>query len=179
MTRLPLLLILLLLPAPAFAQPAYDLTCEDVKKVLIVRMEDSWMHIHSPQGFIYTVSFRTRAERKEELQQLVNSSRRHRRDESGIIHYWNALKVTANGKPLQNDVPDIDFNGGGNIGTILFNEQDAFDAARAVWPHGPGRIHRRAAAGRPETRAVAQSPKQKAGAPNGAPAFSFLNSRSG
>lgn len=137
MTRLPLFLILLLLPSAVFAQPTYDLTCEDVKKVLIVSMEDSWMHIHSPQGFIFTVSFRTKAERKEELQQLVNSSRRYSRDESGIFHYWNALKVTANGKPLQNDVPDIDFNGGGNIGTILFNEQDAFDAARAVCPTAP------------------------------------------
>lgn len=138
MTRLPLFLILLLLPATTLAQqPTYDLSCENVKKVLIVRMEASSMHIHSPQGFIFTVSFRTRAERKEELQQLVNSSRRHNRDESGIFHYWNALKVTANGKPLQNDVPDIDFNGGGNIGTILFNEQDAFDAARAVCPTAP------------------------------------------
>lgn len=34
-------------------------------------------------------------------------------------------------------MPDIDFYGGGNIGTILFNEQDAFDAARAVCPTAP------------------------------------------
>lgn len=131
-------LLLLLVPATAFAQqPTYDLTCEDVKKVLIVRMPDGLLDIHSPQGFFYFVSFRTRPERKEQLQQLANSSRRHRRDEQGVFHYWNELKVTANGKPLQNDVPDIDFYGGGNIGTILFNEQDAFDAARAVCPTVP------------------------------------------
>jgi len=132
-----LLILLLLIPSAALAQPTYDLTCNDVKKVLIVRMEDNWLDIRSAQGFIYTVSFRTRAEKKEELQRLVNSSRRHRQDEEGGFHYWNALKVTANGKPLRNDAPQIDFNGGGNIGTILFNEQDAFDAARAVCPTAP------------------------------------------
>jgi hypothetical protein len=137
MKYVPLFLMLLLTPVSAFAQTTYDLTCKDIKKVLIVRMEDNWMGIRSPQGFIYSVSFRARAERKEELQRLVNSSRRHCRDEEGGFHYWNELKVTANGKPLRNDAPEIDFNGGGNIGTILFNEQDAFAAARAVCPTAP------------------------------------------
>lgn len=137
MKRLLLFLLLLLVPASASAQAAYDLSCEDVKKIIIVRMDDSGMDLHSPQGFIYGVSFRTKPEKKEELQRLVNSSRRHTRDEQGVDHYWTALKVTANGKPLQNDAPEIDFNGGGNIGAILFKEQDAYDAARAVCPTAP------------------------------------------
>lgn len=132
-----LLLILLFVPSTAFAQATYDLTCEDVKKVLIVRMPDGLLDIHSPQGFFYFVSFRTRPEKKEQLQQLVNSARRHHKDEQGVFHYWNELKVTANGKPLQNDVPGLNGNGGGNIGIFLFNEQDAYDAARAVCPTAP------------------------------------------
>ncbi|HWR04525.1 MAG TPA: hypothetical protein VN419_10950 [Humidesulfovibrio sp.] len=138
MRRNLLFLLLLLVPATALAQqPTYDLTCEDVKKVLIVRMPDGLLDIHSPQGFFYFVSFRTRPERKEQLQQLVNSAQRHHKDEHGKLHYWTALTVTANGKPLQNDVPGLNGNGGGNIGIFLFNEQDAFDAAREVCPTAP------------------------------------------
>lgn len=133
-----LFLLLLLVPATALAQqPSYDLSCEDVKKVLIVRMPDGLLDIHSPQGFFYFVSFRTRPERKEQLQQLVNAARRLHKDEHGKLHYWTALTVTANGKPLQNDVPGLNGNGGGNIGIFLFNEQDASDAARAVCPTAP------------------------------------------
>ncbi|GAB6126429.1 hypothetical protein [Humidesulfovibrio idahonensis] len=137
MKALLLFLLLLLPPANALAQPTYDLSCENVKKVLIVRMPNGWLDIHNPQGFIYSVSFRTRPERKEELQRLVNSARRHRKDINGELHYWTALTVTANGKPLQNDVPGLDGNGGGNIGTVLFNEQDALNAARSVCPTAP------------------------------------------
>ena len=67
----------------------------------------------------------------------MNAARRHRKDKNGELHYWTALTVTANGKPLQNDVPGLNGNGGGNIGIILFNEQDAFDTARVVCPTAP------------------------------------------
>jgi hypothetical protein len=130
-------LLLLLTPATALAQPTYDLSCQDVKKVLIIREPDGWLDIHSPHGFFYFVSFRTRPERKEQLQQFVNSARRHRKDEHGELEYWTALTVTANGRPLQNDVSGVEGNGNGRVGTVIISEQDAFDAARLVCPTAP------------------------------------------
>lgn len=47
-------LLLLLVPATAFAQqPTYDLTCEDVKKVLIVRMPDGLLDTQPARLFLF------------------------------------------------------------------------------------------------------------------------------
>ena len=46
-----LFLLLLRAPASALAEQTYDLSCEDVKKVLIVRMPNGWLDIHALKAF--------------------------------------------------------------------------------------------------------------------------------
>ena len=50
MTRLPLFLILLLVPSTAFAQATYDLSCENVAKIRIGRLDDTYWNVESHQG---------------------------------------------------------------------------------------------------------------------------------
>lgn len=127
-------------PLPPVEPPLnmlFGISCENVTKVTIIRQKDSWLHLHTPQGFIYLLFFQLNPKAGDRFETLVAASRKfHPLGDAGV-YYQPQLTVTANGKPLQNDAPGADVNGGGSIGTILFKEQDAYDAARAVCPTAP------------------------------------------
>ena len=127
-------------PLPPIDPPLgmlFGISCENVTKVTIIRQKDSWLHLHTPQGFIYLLFFHLNPEAKDRLETLVAASRTFHPLGDGGVYYQPQLTVIANGKPLQNDLPGGDYNGGGNIGTILFNEQDANDLVHEVCPTAP------------------------------------------
>lgn len=127
-------------PPPPVVPPlslGFDISCENVTKVTIIRQKDSWLQLHTPQGFIHLLFFQLKPEAGDRFETLVAASRKLHPLGEGGVYYQPRLTVTANGKPLQNDVPGIEGNGNGRVGTVIMSEQDAFDAAREVCPTAP------------------------------------------
>ncbi|HWR03380.1 MAG TPA: hypothetical protein VN419_05115 [Humidesulfovibrio sp.] len=137
--RLLLLLLLLLVPATALAQqPTYDLTCENVSNILIIRDEDGFLAQRSPDGFVHGVTFILKPEALRAFQAFAEVSRQAQLPRTAKPYPWYAaLSVTANGKPLQCDILEIRGYSGKKVITFVLEENDAFDTARAVCPTAP------------------------------------------
>jgi len=127
--------------AVALHSLSFDISCENVTKVTIIRQKDSWLQLHTPQGFIHLLFFQLKPEAGDRFETLVAASRKLHPLGEGGVYYQPQLTVTANGQPLQNDVTGIEGNGNGRVGTVIMSEQDALDAAQAVCPAlAPGKI---------------------------------------
>lgn len=144
MKRLLLTLLLLLLaPAGASAQPTYDLSCGNVAQIRVIRDEVSALAQRAPDGVVYGVTFVLKAESERAFQAFYEVTRQAQLPLTAKPYPWYAaLSVTANGKPLPCDILEIRGYGGKKVITFLFNEQDANDLARAVCPAlTPDKVH--------------------------------------
>lgn len=115
----------------------FDISCENVTKVTIIRQKDSWLHLHTPQGFVYLIFFQLNPEAGDRFGKLVEASRAFHPLGDGGVFYKPQLTVTANGKPLQNDVSGVEGNGNGRVGTVIISKQETFNLAREVCPTAP------------------------------------------
>jgi len=130
-----LILLLLLAPAAALAQPTYDLSCDNVAQISIVRDEVSALAQRAQGGVVHAVTFVLKAESEPAFQAFVEVTRQAQLPLTAKPYPWYAaLSVTANGKPLPCDILEIRGYGGKKVITFLFNEQDANGLARAVCP---------------------------------------------
>lgn len=130
-----LLLILLLVPSAAIAELTFDLSCDNVASIVIIRDEDRFLAQRSPDGFVHGVTFFLKPESLRAFQAFVEVSRQAQYSRTAKPYPLHAaLSVTANGEPLQCDILEIRGYSGKKVITFLFNEQDAYDAARAVCP---------------------------------------------
>lgn len=141
------LLLFLLLPTTVLADSTFDISCKNVERVSITRISGAKHTSDSYPSTSHTVYFELKQSAAEEFSKLVKASRSIivRRDGSGYDR--TKLTITANGKPLRNDVRECDSHEEGTVGTMIIREQDAYDAARAVCPalvptgmttYGPG-----------------------------------------
>jgi len=133
-----LLLILLLVPSGAFAELTFDISCDNIANIVIIRGEDTLLAQRAPDGIVHSVTFYLKPESLHAFQAFVEVSRLAqypRTAEPYPLHA--ALSVTANSKPLRCDMLEIRGYGGKKVITFILNEQDAFDAARAVCPTAP------------------------------------------
>lgn len=128
------LLLLLLVPSTAFADSTFDISCENVKGIYIVRNNDSRLIRKSYPGPFHVVRFVLKSNAAKEFMMLVKASRSYSIHSNGIDYDSEKLTITASGKPLRNDEPEVDAHGEGEVGTVILREQDAFDAARSVCP---------------------------------------------
>ena len=127
-------------PLPPIEPPLnmlFNISCENVTKVTITRLHDSWLRRHTPQGFVYLIFFQLNPEAGDRFKTLVAASRKFHPLRAGGVYYQPQLTVTANGEPLQNDVPEVEGDGNGRITTVIINEQDALNAAHSVCPSAP------------------------------------------
>lgn len=133
-----LFLLLLLVPSAAFAESTFDISCDNVANIVIIRDEDTFLPQRAPDGIVHGVTFFLKPESRRAFQAFVEVSR-HTQSPRTAKPYpqYAALSVTANGKPLQCDMLEIRGYGGKKVMTFIFNEQDAFDAARAACPTAP------------------------------------------
>jgi len=130
-----LFLLLLLAPASALAEPTYDLSCENVAQIVIIRDEETTLAQRAPDGIVHGVTFYLKPEALRAFQAFAEVSRQAQLPRTAKPYPWYAaLSVTANGKPLQCDILEIRGYSGKKIITFLFNEQDASDLAREVCP---------------------------------------------
>ncbi len=126
--------LLLLLPATANADSSFDISCENVERVSITRISGAKHTSESYPSTFHTVYFELKQSAVEEFSKLVNASRSITVRKDGSGYDRTQLTITANGKPLRNDVPECDSHGEGTVGIMIIREQDAFNAARSVCP---------------------------------------------
>ena len=133
--KLLLFLLLLLVPTVVCAQSTYDLSCDNVARVLIVGTEDSFLGLHTPQGHTYSVSFRLKPDARDRFQPILNESRKiiGQNDATGA-YSRKGLFVTAHGQPLRNDVPEFGAHSGSSVNTLILTKEDALATARFVCP---------------------------------------------
>lgn len=134
MTRLPLLLILLLLPAVALAQTTYDLSCDNVAKIRIVRVTAAGWQVDSPDGFFHVLVMELKPHATEEFGKRVKASRTIVIHNNGKGSAQAKLTITANGNPLRNDEPRLLGLDDQGVLVAIIHAQDAFDNARSVCP---------------------------------------------
>jgi len=135
MKRIFLALTLLLTPSVAFADMTFDISCENVEHIFITRNNDSRLISRPGSGPFHAVFFRLKPEAAREFARLLKASRTFFLHGDGYDS--ETLTITTHDKALRNDAPDVDAHGQGKVGTIIINEQDAFDAAHAVCPTAP------------------------------------------
>jgi len=141
-TRLPLLLLLLLLllPALARAEPVvFDLSCDNVSEMLIVRNRDKyWPALHSKSGYngYYHILFlELEPAAAEKVVRMERTAPELCRPKGGGVRFcWEDMVFTANGKPLRNDQPEATGVYNTGISIIIVREHHAFEAARAICP---------------------------------------------
>ncbi|OGR35925.1 MAG: hypothetical protein A2051_05605 [Desulfovibrionales bacterium GWA2_65_9] len=130
-----LIFLMLLVPTSALAGLTYDISCENVTNILIIRDTDQYLKQHTPQGFVHIVTFFLNPLARDAFQKFVDASRQSQRsrDAEGA-HPYVSLSITANGEPLQNDILEIRGYSGTKVCTFILLEEDALAAARSVCP---------------------------------------------
>lgn len=134
MRILLLLLLFLLLPATALAQASYDLSCGNVSRIRIGRLDDTYWNVDSHQGHFHIVMIDLKPEAAKAYVKLRDTAPRVTITYRGEDHTTFDLPLTANGSPLRNDAPALAGFADHGITITIIREQDAFDAARSVCP---------------------------------------------
>ncbi len=131
---LQLLLLLLLIPATAFPQEVYDVSCRNVAAIDIIRVKDTYWNIESYQGHFHVLGLDLKPDAAKEFVKLRMATPticvRYRGDDC----YTKDITITANGKPLRNDAPAMTGFADQGFAIPIIREKDAFEAARAVCP---------------------------------------------
>jgi len=139
--RILLFLMLLMVPATALAQTSYDLSCGNVSKIRIGRLDDTYWNVESHQGRFHVLMIGLKPGAAKIYVQLRDATPRVTITYRGEDHTTLDLPLTANGQPLQNDAPALTGFGDQDLIITIIREQDALDAARAVCPAlAPGKI---------------------------------------
>ncbi|WP_022663399.1 hypothetical protein [Paucidesulfovibrio longus] len=127
-------LLLLLLPGAAFAQPSFDVSCENVVQITITRIKDTYWNVDSYQGHFHILDLTLTPEAARKAVKLRDATPTEHIRYRGEDYYKPRIVITAHGVPLQDDTPALSgfVDQGAAIGII--REEDAFDAARAVCP---------------------------------------------
>lgn len=130
-----LILLLLLLPAAALAQqPTFDLSCDNVSRIRIGRLDDTYYNVESEQGHFHMVVFDLKRKAIAQFAPLVDNAPWvtfvFRGEEWTMRH----IAFTAGGRPLRNDAPPLDGFSPETVSIAIVREKDAFDTARLVCP---------------------------------------------
>ncbi|GEM_PF-844716 len=123
---------------PPTGELVYDLSCDNVARVSIVRHEDSFLGQRTPQGCAFLVFFHLKPEAVDRFQPILNESRKiiGQNDATGA-YSRKGLFVTAHGQPLRNDAPEQMAHGEKSVNTLIFQREDALATARFVCPTAP------------------------------------------
>jgi hypothetical protein len=127
-------LLLILLPGVAFAQPSFDVSCENVVQITITRIKDTYWNVESYQGHFHVLDLTLKPEAARKFVKLRMATPTICVHYRGEDCYTKDIVITANGKPLRNDAPVMTGFSDQGPAIPIIREEDAFDAARAVCP---------------------------------------------
>ena len=137
-----LFFLLLLLPSMAFSQASYDLSCDNVASVHIMRLSENELPgVHTPAGHVFVVLFTLKPVAVEHFRPILDESRKltPRPGAPGEFTH-RRIAVTTGGQPLRSDLPEIDAHSVKTVNTYLFREADALATAHLVCPTAPVRL---------------------------------------
>ncbi|MDP3427657.1 MAG: hypothetical protein Q8S17_09810, partial [Humidesulfovibrio sp.] len=114
--------------------PTYDLSCDNVARIRIGRLDDTYYNVESYQGHFHVVVFDLKQQARAQFAPLVDNAPWvtfvYRGEEARKQH----IDLTTHGRPLRDDAPSISGFSHESINITIIREKDAFDAARAVCP---------------------------------------------
>jgi len=96
-----LLLISLLLPATTLAQTTYDLSCDNVAKIRIGRLDDTYWNVESHQGHFHVLMLDLKPEAAKTYLKLRETAPWVTITYRGEDHTLKDIAITANGGALQ------------------------------------------------------------------------------
>ncbi len=134
MRKLLFLLILLMVPANAYSQGTYDVSCSNVAWMEVIRIEANRWNVQSPNKYFHVLYLELKHEAAKELVALRKSQPTLHKVYRGDDYYPPDMIITANGKPLRNDIPAMTGFCIQGISIPIIREEDAFAAARQVCP---------------------------------------------
>jgi len=129
-----LIFLLVLLPASAFAQPTYDLSCKNVSRIRIGRLDETSWNVESYNGHFHIVLFELKPDAAKALVGLRDTAPKVTITYRGEDWTKESLSITANGSPLRDDAPTMSGLGDQSITITITREEDTFDTARSVCP---------------------------------------------
>ncbi len=134
MRKLLFLLILLMVPANAYSQGTYDVSCSNVAKIKIVKIEAAPWNMDSCNGYFHVLAMELKPDAAKKFVTLRMTTPTICIRYRGEDRYTKDIVITANGKPLKNDAPCMTGFSDQAIIIPIIREKDAFAAARQVCP---------------------------------------------
>lgn len=125
----------------AFAQSAYEVTCDNVTDIELYRYRAKDWRLDTSTGYIHVLVLRLKAEGAEEFM-LVRDNAPHKSIEfCGKEFLIPDLMITAKGQELPNDSSALTGFANHSISLAIVGEEDAFAAARLVCQErGPDQV---------------------------------------
>lgn len=132
--KIVVLLLCLILPLPAFAQHTYDVSCQNVSRIRVIRVQDTNWCFKTATGVFHSLWLDIKSDYQKEYRAAHKSAPHVSMTCDDEQFLKEDFVITAHGTPLQNDIPEMAGYATEGFGLIIIDEQDAFDAARAVCP---------------------------------------------
>ncbi|MHC1700690.1 MAG: hypothetical protein AB9900_06895 [Humidesulfovibrio sp.] len=126
--------MLLLLPATAFPQAIYDVSCDNVARIRIFRLKADKWKIESYGGYFHLLVLDLKPDAAKDFGRLLHATPTLDLQLKGIHYHPKNLILTANGGPLRDDIPGLTGMSEQGILLTIFLKEDAFDTARSVCP---------------------------------------------
>jgi hypothetical protein len=128
------LLAALLIPTAAFSQTIYDVSCDNIARIRIVRLKASDWKMESYGGYFHLLVLDLKPAAAKAFARLLNATPTIDLQFKGVHYRPKNLILMANGNPLLDDIPGMTGMSEQGILITRFYKEDAFDAARAVCP---------------------------------------------
>ncbi|MBI9081874.1 MAG: hypothetical protein JEY79_19300 [Pseudodesulfovibrio sp.] len=132
--RYLVVLLLLIFPTLASAQSEFRVSCENVTKIKIVRIETKYWDIQSDDGYFYALNMELTEKAGEELVALYNSTPSERLIHGGKEFGHMNIVINANGVVLESAAPAWDNFSKERVIISIIRKEDAFEAAKVVCP---------------------------------------------
>jgi len=129
-----IVLLLIAFPTMASAQSEFFVSCENVTKIEIIRIETKFWDIHSDDGYFYALGMELTEKAGAELVALYNSTPLERLIHGGKEFGHRHIVVKANGVTLVSAAPAWDHFSKERVSLSMIHKKDALEAARAVCP---------------------------------------------
>lgn len=125
---------LLLIPATVSAQDIFDVSCANLERIRIARVDDTYWNIETYDGHFYVLDLELKPDAAREFVKVRNAASTLHILYRGEVVPREYLMITTNGKPVREDVPTLTGFPDQGINIAVLREEDAFEMAREICP---------------------------------------------
>ncbi len=134
MKKILVLLLFLMIPTTTYSQAVYDVSCSNIARIRIIKIEAVRWNVKSPNGYFYALALELKPEEIKRFVELRLSLPTVHKIYRGDDYYPPDMLITANGRSLRNDIPAMTGFADQEITIPIIRKEDAFAAARQVCP---------------------------------------------